>query len=58
MLAFTSIGQQGLLCTASGAKAVARLGKVRLKDRLEYLQYRLLDQSIHRRRDAQESRSA
>ncbi len=43
----------GLVSVASGAKAVTRLGKLRIEQRLQNLIERLLNQAVQHRRDAQ-----
>ncbi len=43
----------GLVRVASRTKAVARLGKLGLEQRLQYLMQRLLEQPVHHRRNAQ-----
>jgi hypothetical protein len=46
-------GKYRIMRTPSGTKAVAVLAKGGVKDRLQYLQQCLLDQTIHNRRDTE-----
>ena len=51
-------GSHRLMCVAAWAKAVARLGKSGLEDRLQNLQQCLLNQPIHQRRYPEQSHPA
>ena len=60
-LAFRNVAPRrlhGLVRVASGTKAVARHGKLRIEQRLQYLIERLLNQTVQHRRDAQSANPA